>query len=450
MPRGSKSQFDRLLEGPYYDAVVAANHAYLRAAIPDAAATEREFWALSCLPNTPTRPRRLSAVSMKTMETFVLHEPRQGDKMPEGFVVVRRSTFRRHWASRRALSRTFPGLIEEPSDYEDGGDDQARIAGRYDRLILALADERFAAAVRDLVAPLLVVRTMHGAGHSYALVDHVLDRASRPSEWIYPVNEESENWGDDRGVLETFRSVREGDVGEWYLSSCFHQIRAGDRIWVYATTPHRRILAAGIAWSDPYEVADEETAYWRLDIRWDIPLTRFLLATETAGPEILEARVPQVRAMQPAESAKLSAFLADRQAPEPARLPAGRRRRLAQVTARQGQADFRRRLMAAYDGRCAITGCDVEAVLQAAHIDPYNGPATNRVTNGLLLRADLHNLFDRGFLWIDGRYRVRIAEGLDHYADLDGQLLQQVTTDARPDKEALARHRSEAVKRIGR
>ncbi|RKN32493.1 HNH endonuclease [Micromonospora musae] len=154
--------------------------------------------------------------------------------------------------------------------------------------------------------------------------------------------------------------------------------------------------------------------------------------------------------MQPAESAKLSAFLADRQAPEPARLPAGRRRRLAQVTARQGQADFRRRLMAAYDGRCAITGCDVEAVLQAAHIDPYNGPATNRVTNGLLLRADLHNLFDRGFLWIDGRYRVRIAEGLDHYADLDGQLLQQVTTDARPDKEALARHRSEAVKRIGR
>ncbi|GIJ33235.1 HNH endonuclease [Micromonospora sediminimaris] len=449
MQSSGKSQFDRLLDGPYYDAVVAANRAYLKVAVPDAAATEREYWTLSCLPSTATWPRRLSAVSMKTMETFVLHEPTgQGDEAPEGFVVVRRSTLKRHWSSRRALDRAFPGLTEEPSDYEDAGEDQATVRGRYDQLIAALTDERFASAVRDLVAPLLAVRTMHGAGHSYSLVDHVLGRASRPAEWIYPVNEESESWGDDPGVLETFHSVREGDVAEWHLSSCFHQIRAGDRIWVYATTPHRRIVAAGVAWSDPYEVADQEAVYWRVDIRWDLPLTRFLLATEAAGSEVLETTVQRVRAMHPAESAKLSKFLDGHQAPEPARLPEGRRRRLAQVTARQGQAEFRRRLMAAYGGRCAISDCDVEVVLQAAHIDPYNGPATNRVPNGLLLRADLHNLFDRGYLWIDGTYRVRVAEGLDHYADLDGQPLRRVAVEARPDKEALARHRSEAVKRL--
>ena len=50
--------------------------------------------------------------------------------------------------------------------------------------------------------------------------------------------------------------------------------------------------------------------------------------------------------------------------------------------------------MDAYGGRCAITGYDVEEALQAAHIVPYLGPQSNTVNNGLLLRADVHNLFD--------------------------------------------------------
>ncbi|MDH6462763.1 hypothetical protein M2302_002944 [Micromonospora sp. A200] len=185
-----------------------------------------------------------------------------------------------------------------------------------------------------------------------------------------------------------------------------------------------------------------------MEIRWDLPLTRSLLSTVVSASDVLQVGVQRVRAMQPGESDNLAKILTGRRAPEPEGLPEGRRRRLAEVTARQGQADFRRRLLTAYDGRCAITGCDVEAVLQAAHISPYDGPATNRVTNGLLLRADLHNLFDRGYLWIDGSYRVRVATGLDHYAKLDGQRLSLPLTDDRPDKEALARHRSEAIRRV--
>ncbi|MDH6462762.1 hypothetical protein M2302_002943 [Micromonospora sp. A200] len=231
---GGKGQFERLMAGPYYSAVVAANRAYLKVAVPDASATEREYWTLSCLPNTTTNPRRLSAVSMKRMETFVLHEPTgpAEDGMAEGFVIVRQSVLNRYWPKRRAFEKAFPGLTLEDCDYEDPGPDQVRVNGRHDELIAALADERFAAAVRDLVAPLLTVRTMHGAGHSYSLVDHVLSRASHPAEWIYPANERSAAWGDDPGVLETFRGIREGDVAEWQLSSCFHQIKAGDRIWV--------------------------------------------------------------------------------------------------------------------------------------------------------------------------------------------------------------------------
>lgn len=93
-------------------------------------------------------------------------------------------------------------------------------------------------------------------------------------------------------------------------------------------------------------------------------------------------------------------------------LPRGRLRRLAMLSIRQGQPQFRARLMAAYQNHCAISGCDVPQVLQAAHIEPYDGPATNVVTNGLLLRADLHDLFDADLLWIEPGYVVRVAAEL--------------------------------------
>ncbi|WP_203857932.1 HNH endonuclease [Plantactinospora mayteni] len=126
----------------------------------------------------------------------------------------------------------------------------------------------------------------------------------------------------------------------------------------------------------------------------------------------------------------------------PAEPAAGRRRRQAEVTVRQGQPDFRRDLMQAYDGRCAISGCDVEAALQAAHISPYDGPATNTVRNGLLLRADLHNLFDRGLLWIDDEFRVRLAGSVhSHYAEHYGRPLRLPTRpEHRPDRAALRLH----------
>jgi HNH endonuclease len=71
------------------------------------------------------------------------------------------------------------------------------------------------------------------------------------------------------------------------------------------------------------------------------------------------------------------------------------------IVQRRGQSKFRNALIAAYDRRCAISGCTSIEVLEAAHIYPYSGPETNHVTNGLLLRADLHTLFDLGMIQID-------------------------------------------------
>ena len=71
-----------------------------------------------------------------------------------------------------------------------------------------------------------------------------------------------------------------------------------------------------------------------------------------------------------------------------------RRRVQREIFARQGQSDFRESLIRAYRGQCAVTGCTVIPVLEAAHLRPYRGAHTNLVTNGLLLRADIHTLLD--------------------------------------------------------
>lgn len=62
-----------------------------------------------------------------------------------------------------------------------------------------------------------------------------------------------------------------------------------------------------------------------------------------------------------------------------------RRRVLRALAVPSGQPKFRAELLAAHRGRCAITGCDVEGVLEAAHIHPYRWDLSYEVTNGILL-----------------------------------------------------------------
>jgi hypothetical protein len=98
---------------------------------------------------------------------------------------------------------------------------------------------------------------------------------------------------------------------------------------------------------------------------------------------------------------------------QPDSLEDARRRTARQIVARQGQRAFRERLLGAYSHCCALTRCSHPDVLEAAHIIPYQGPETNHVQNDLLLRADLHVLFDRGQFAIDTAcWRVLLGGGL--------------------------------------
>jgi predicted restriction endonuclease len=74
---------------------------------------------------------------------------------------------------------------------------------------------------------------------------------------------------------------------------------------------------------------------------------------------------------------------------------------LATIVCRRGQPQFRQTLLEAYGRRCAITDCDAIQALEAAHIIPYFGPGSDHPTNGLLLRADIHTLFDLGLIAIE-------------------------------------------------
>ncbi len=80
---------------------------------------------------------------------------------------------------------------------------------------------------------------------------------------------------------------------------------------------------------------------------------------------------------------------------------------------RLGQGAFRVLVTEAYDRRCAITGEKTLPVLEAAHIKPVTEDGPHAVSNGLLLRADMHILFDAGYLTVTPEYRIEVSSKIE-------------------------------------
>lgn len=101
------------------------------------------------------------------------------------------------------------------------------------------------------------------------------------------------------------------------------------------------------------------------------------------------------------------------------------------VKPRLGQGAFRVLVTETYHRRCAISGEKTLPVLEAAHIKPYAEHGPHLIQNGLLLRSDLHILFDQGYvtvtpdshILISKRIRQEFENGKDYYA-LDGKELK--------------------------
>ncbi|MFH7906140.1 HNH endonuclease [Enterobacter cloacae] len=71
-----------------------------------------------------------------------------------------------------------------------------------------------------------------------------------------------------------------------------------------------------------------------------------------------------------------------------------------QIKQRRGQKTFRDKLLKS-NPVCAVTGCELVDILEAAHIDAYRNDRHNDISNGLLLRSDIHTLFDLNLIAIE-------------------------------------------------
>lgn len=76
---------------------------------------------------------------------------------------------------------------------------------------------------------------------------------------------------------------------------------------------------------------------------------------------------------------------------------------------RLGQGSFRVLVTDAYERRCALTNERTLPALDAAHIKPYSESGQHVVNNGILMRRDIHALFDKGYLTITPSMRVEVS-----------------------------------------
>lgn len=119
------------------------------------------------------------------------------------------------------------------------------------------------------------------------------------------------------------------------------------------------------------------------------------------------------------------------------------------IRPRLGQGAFRLAVTDAYDRECAITGGRVLPALDAAHIQSYSSDGEHDVSNGVLLRRDIHSVFDAGYLTFDQNLRVVVSDRVrtefnngNEYRRLHGQALRlPPNSKYHPDPARLQWHR---------
>jgi putative restriction endonuclease len=120
------------------------------------------------------------------------------------------------------------------------------------------------------------------------------------------------------------------------------------------------------------------------------------------------------------------------------------------VRPRMGQGHFKRAVGAAYGHRCAVTASATYPSLEAAHIRPFAEGGEHSVSNGILLRTDVHRLYDRGYISIDPDLRLRVSpqlrahgwNGAEFYQreQMGFRISEPDETEHQPNRDALAWH----------
>ncbi len=128
-----------------------------------------------------------------------------------------------------------------------------------------------------------------------------------------------------------------------------------------------------------------------------------------------------------------------------------------EVKPRLGQGAFRLAVTEAYGRACAVSGEHSLPVLDAAHIQPFGGEGDHRVQNGLLLRTDIHRLFDKGYVTVtpelefvvSKRLQEEFSNGKIYYALQGKQVSVPQRLADRPEKAALIWHNENRFEKFG-
>ena len=126
------------------------------------------------------------------------------------------------------------------------------------------------------------------------------------------------------------------------------------------------------------------------------------------------------------------------------------------VKPRRGQGAFRLAVTDAYGRACAISGGKVLPALEAAHIRAYGEGGEHDVSNGLLLRRDIHSVFDAGYVTFDDDLRMVVSDTVrtvfnngNEYRRLHGHQLKVPSDPAlTPNLEHLRWHQTERFERF--
>jgi len=124
------------------------------------------------------------------------------------------------------------------------------------------------------------------------------------------------------------------------------------------------------------------------------------------------------------------------------------------ILPRLGQGAFRILVTDVYQRRCAITKERTLPALDAAHIRPFSENGPNETRNGILLRRDLHALFDQGYITITPSYNVEISKrikeefenGRDYYRYHGERINLPIYSKDYPSLDFLRWHNSEIYK----
>lgn len=285
------------------------------------------------------------------------------------------------------------------------------------------------------------------------------------NHFIYPLDLRPEtNW---TATFETLNGRREflvmpeelieknmqGELfAEWGIGKCFRTVLPGDYVWIYAGWHIKRMLAVGRVERLPERTeGNPKFKYYShpyvLTIRINNQQT---LRLQQEGSRITYDQfrewVPAaIKKVNPKTSAILNKWL--KKKPHDLRDQDDKVFRIRrEVLQRTGQAKFRDLIRSAYVNTCAISGAFEQSALVAAHILPVKNKGRHSVNNGLLLRADLHNLFDSGLISIDRTYKVHVSSLVrdKKYRKFNGKKLKLPSSRRLwPDPIALNRHLKE-------